>query len=217
MILADLTGGGELIVGATGQDRGRFLVGDLGLGRRAGERVVTLDEQPLLLLLVRAGAHPHEVPAPFQALPIEREIKMALGVSLSRIALGLPAPLVPYDHGAAAVLALRDHALEGEVFHRVVFGVDGKPLLARHEAWAAGDRPALQHAVELKPQVVMKPRRIMLLHAEAVASRILDLALGFCRLREITLLAVSEQCVGCARADRLCRRFAAGVACIAWS
>ena len=210
MILADLTGGGELVVGAAGQDRGGFFVGDLGLGRRAGELVVTLDEQPLLLLLVRARAHAHEVPAPFQPLPIEREIKVALGVSLSWIALRPPASLVPDDHGAAAVLALRDHALEGEVFHRVVFGVDGKPLLAGHEAWAAGDRPALQHAVELKPQVVMEPRRVMLLHAEAVASRILDLALGFCRLREIALLAVGQQCVGCARADRLCRRFAAG-------
>src|SRR3954468_17433433 len=124
MILADLAFGGELVVGAAGQDRGRFLVGELGLRRRAGELVVALDEQPLLLLLMRARAHPHEVPASFQPLPIEREIKMAVGVSLSRIALGLPASLIPYDHGAAAVLALRDHALEGEVFHRVVFGWD---------------------------------------------------------------------------------------------
>src|SRR3954468_1352824 len=176
MILADLTGGRELVVGAARQDRGGFLVGDLRLGRRAGERVVTLDEQPLLLLLVWAGAHPYEVPASFQPLPIEREIKGALGVSLPRIALRPPASLIPHDHGAAAVLALRDHALEGEVFHRMVFGVDGKPLLAGHEARTAGDRPALQHAVELKPQVVMEPRRVMLLHAEAVVSRILHSA-----------------------------------------
>src|SRR5215203_7426573 len=118
MVLADTTGGSELVVGAAGQDRGRFLVGDLGLRRRAGERVVTLDEQPLLLLLMRARPHAHEVPAPFQPLAVEREIKVALGVSLSRVALWLPASLVPYDHGAAAVLALRDHALEGKVFHR---------------------------------------------------------------------------------------------------
>src|SRR3954465_15382206 len=121
MILADLTGGGELVVGATGKDRGRFLVGDLGLRRRAGEFVITLDEQPLLLLLMWAGAHAHEVPAPFQPLPFEREIKVPLGISLSWVALRLPASLVPDDHGAATVLALRDHALEGEVFHRVVF------------------------------------------------------------------------------------------------
>ena len=209
MILADLTGG-EFVVGAAGQDRGGFLVGDLRLGRRAGEFVVSLDEQPLLLFFMRARAHAHEVPAPFQPLPIEREIKMALGVSLSRIAFGQPASLVPDDHGAAAVLALRDHALEGEVFHRVVFGVDGKPLLAGHQARAAGDGPALQDPVELKPQVVMQPRRVVLLHAEAVASRMPDSAFRFCRLPEIPLLAVSQQCVGCARADRLCRRLAAG-------
>ena len=149
------------------------------------------------------------MPAPLQPLPFEREIKVALGISLSWVALRLPASLVPDDHSAAAVLALRDHALEGEVFHRVVFGMDGKSLLAGHEAWAAGDRPALQDAVELKPQVILEPRRIMLLHAEAVASQILDLALGFCRLREIPLLAVSQQRVGCARADRLGRRLAA--------
>ena len=37
--------GGELIVGSAGQDRSGFLVGDLRPGGRAGERVVTLDEQ----------------------------------------------------------------------------------------------------------------------------------------------------------------------------
>jgi hypothetical protein len=35
--------------------------------------------------------------------------------------------------------------------------VDGKPLLARHQGFSS--------AVELKPQLVMEPRRVMLLHA----------------------------------------------------
>src|SRR5215207_943402 len=118
MVRADLAGGRELVVGEARQDRGGFLVRDLGLCRRAGELVVALNEQPLLLLLVRARAHAHEVPAALQPLPIEREIEMALGIALPRVALRPPAALVPHDHGAAAVFSLRDHALEGQVFHR---------------------------------------------------------------------------------------------------
>ena len=50
MVRADLAGGRELVVGEARQDRGGFLVRDLGLCRRAGELVVALNEQPLLLL-----------------------------------------------------------------------------------------------------------------------------------------------------------------------
>src|SRR5829696_5660305 len=115
MVRADLAGGRELVVGEARQHRGGFLVRDLGLCRRAGELVVALNEQPLLLLLVRARAHANQVPAPLQALPVQREIEMALGITLPRVALRPPPALVPQDHGAAAVFALWDHALEGEV------------------------------------------------------------------------------------------------------
>ena len=111
-----------------------------------------------------------------------------------RILLRRPGAAVPDHHGAAAVFALRDGAFEGVVFDRMVFGLDREPLLARHQARAAGDRPALHHAVELEPQVVVQPRRRVLLDDEAVA---LGARLAAARLRrhaEFPFLAVDVEC-----------------------
>src|SRR5262249_39864815 len=86
-----------------------------------------------------------------------------------RIALRLPGPAVPHDHGAAAVLALRDVALEGEIFERVILCAHGQPLLADHKGRPTGDRPALERAVELEAQVVMQAARRMTLDHEGMA------------------------------------------------
>ena len=51
----------------------------------------------------------------------------------------------------------------------------GRMPFARHQARAAGNRLALQDPVELKPQIVMEPRRVVLLHTEAVAGRLVKL------------------------------------------
>ena len=72
-------------------------------------------------------------------------------------------------HGAAAILALRDGALEAVVLDRVVLDMHGQPLLAGDKARAAGDRPALHHAVKLEAEVVMQAPRRVLLDDEAVA------------------------------------------------
>src|SRR5690606_3172896 len=74
---------------------------------------------------------------------------------------------------------------------RMVLDVDGEALLARHQAGALGDRPALQHAVHLQAQVVVQPPRRVLLDQVAVAARRLLLpAARLRRLLEIALLAV---------------------------
>ena len=78
MILAYLAFGGELIVGAAGQDRGRFFVGDLGLGGRAGELVITLDEQPLLLLLSGRGRMRTRCQRPFSRCPSSEKSRWPL-------------------------------------------------------------------------------------------------------------------------------------------
>src|SRR5262249_51016250 len=74
-----------------------------------------------------------------------------------------------YDHGAAAVLALRDVALELEVLHRVVFGLHREPLFVGDEARPVRHRPALEHAVELEPQVIVQAPRSVHLHHEFAA------------------------------------------------
>src|SRR6266436_6650380 len=81
---------------------------------------------------------------------------MTFFVARVRVALRVPAAAVPNHDGAAAILSPRDGSLECVVFDRMIFHVDGKALLVRNEARAAGDRPALHHAVELEPQVIMQ-------------------------------------------------------------
>src|SRR5262245_23970122 len=122
--------------------RGGLLLGDVALAFPPRERVVDLDQKPLVLLVGgRARLHAHEMPAPFQARAFERERQVALVEPEMRIALRHPAPAIPYDHGAAAVLALRDVALELEVLHRMVFGLHGQPLLVRAVARTVRSRP----------------------------------------------------------------------------
>src|SRR3546814_3074296 len=87
---------------------------------------------------------------------------MPLGVALLGVAplLGVtkrrPAAAVPQHHRAAAVLTLRNGPFERAVFQRVVLDADGEALLAGHQARPLGDRPALQHAVHLQAQVVVR-------------------------------------------------------------
>ena len=89
---------------------------------------------------------------------------MALGVALVRIAFGRPGAAIPDHDGAAAIFAFRDGALEGVVFDRMVLDVNGEAFLVGIEARPARHRPALHHAVEFQPQIVMQPPRGMLLN-----------------------------------------------------
>ena len=120
--------------------------------------------------LALARAHAHEMPAAAEFLALEIEDEVALGVGLVRIAVGDPASPIPDHDGAAAILAIRDRALEGVVFDRMILDVDGKTLFVRIEARAARHRPALHHAVEFEPQIVVQPPRRMLLNDVAMAA-----------------------------------------------
>src|SRR4029079_12488535 len=82
------------------------------------------------------------------------------------IADRLPESAVPHHDGARAVLALRDHALESRVFERVILGLRAHAPLARDEARPLRNRPALEHAVELEPEVPVHSARGVLLHDE---------------------------------------------------
>ena len=67
---------------------------------------------------------------------------------------------------AAAVLALRDRALERGVAEGVVLDLHRQPLDRRIERRPLGDRPALEHAVGLEPEIVVQVRGVVLLDDE---------------------------------------------------
>ena len=72
----------------------------------------------------------------------------------------------------------------------MVLGAHRQPLVAGIEARPLRHRPALQHAVELEPEIPVEPRRVVLLDDEAVALALELAALGLGGLREVALLVI---------------------------
>src|ERR1700746_2061200 len=112
------------------------------------------------------------MPRAFELLAGELEVEFSLGEPLVRIALRRPRAAIPDQHGAAAVLALRDGAFEVLIVDRMIFHFHREALLAGHEARSLGDGPALEHAVEFEAEVVMQAARRVLLDHEGVAARL---------------------------------------------
>ena len=135
--------------------------------------------------------HAHEVPAAAQLLAVEVELELALAIAFARIVDGDPFAAIPHDHGAGAVLSLRDHALEAAVAERMVLDVHGHAPHMRIEARALGNRPALERAVELEPEVVVQaPRGVLLDHEREAFGLARDFAFRFRGDAEVALLAV---------------------------
>jgi hypothetical protein len=101
--------------------------------------------------------------AALQPLAMEDESEPSLLVGAPGIVDRLPGALVPQHDGAAAILPSGYNALEASVFQGMVFDMNSEPFVGRIEAGAFGDRPALGRAVELEPEVVMQPGRVVLL------------------------------------------------------
>jgi hypothetical protein len=58
---------------------------------------------------------------------------------------------------------------EVAIVERMILDLHREPPVVGIERWSLGDRPGLEHAVELKPEVVMQPPRVVLLDDEAPA------------------------------------------------
>ena len=176
-------------------DRQRLLVHDLGVARLACGLVVSLDEEPVLPLFPRPATDTNEMPSAAQLLAFEREVEMALGVTLVGVGLRDPFPTIPDDDLAGAVIPRRDLALERAVFHRVVFDMHREALFAGHEARSARHGPALQNAIEFEPEVVMQPCRRVLLHHEGKLRRLRlpTLPSGLAGAAEIALCTVGVE------------------------
>ncbi len=99
-------------------------------------------------------------------LSVQDELDLAIRPLLHVVRAG-----VPDGHGAAAVLALRDLAVEGEVLHRMVLGVHRQVVGAGVGGQALGDGPGDQHAVTLQAQVPVQGSGVVLLDDEGVPAR----------------------------------------------
>src|SRR5262245_49968980 len=160
---------GDLGNRAAADHRQWFVLENVRIIRAARFLVLRFDQKPWLLFFPGPAVHAHEMPSPMQLLAVQGESEMTFLVARVRVALRVPAAAIPNHDGAAAILPLRDGSLEGVVFDRMIFHVDGKALLVRNETRAAGDRPALHHPVELEPQVIMQTPCGVLLDDEPIS------------------------------------------------
>ncbi len=135
--------------------------------------------------LILTSAH---LPASFS--PCKLELQLPLLQRELRVDDGRPRPAVPEHHRPRPVLAFRDDALEGAVLDRVVLDAHGEPLVARVEGRALGHGPAQQDAVPLQAEVVVEPRRRVLLDAVRGPARGARLAGRLGRPGEVALLLV---------------------------
>ena len=159
----------NLVHRAAARDRERRLFEDVGGVVFTRLRIRRLEEQPGVLGFAGPATHAHQMPATAQLVARKREIEMAFLQAVVRIALGIPMAAIPDHHRAAAILPLRNGAFEAVVFDGMVLDLDGEPFLSGNEARSSRDCPALHHAIELKPQVIMQPARGMLLNDEPIA------------------------------------------------
>ena len=165
-----------------------FTLCGMVLGVPAVDRCVValVDEQPLLAAVLVVASRPPRgprAPRPLVRTIVNRPRSFSpASVNLSspsstaapavgRLRLGGPGAPVPDDDVAAAVLALRDHALEVEVLDRVVFHVHGHAPGARVERRTLGHGPRDEDAVDLQPEVVVQPGRAVALDDEPPGPR----------------------------------------------
>ena len=150
-----------------GEDAVGFLLGNWLVAGLLLVLVVFLNQQPVRLGFVgRPAAHAHQNPFAVQLLAVKHKLEVALGQALIRVAYRLPGSFIPQHHRAAAVLAFGDRAFEPSILHGVIFHLDGQPLIAGHVARALGHRPALEHSVQSKAEVVVQASGGVLLDDE---------------------------------------------------
>ena len=134
-------------------------------------QVVFLEQQPVLLAgFAGLRLQPRQHPAAIELFAGEAKLERTGLQAFLDIVHRRPDAGVPDDHRPAAILALGDHALEVDIFERVVLGLDGEPLVGRIERRPLRHRPALQHVADLEPQIVVVGGRVMLVDDETVAA-----------------------------------------------
>jgi hypothetical protein len=146
--------------------------GVAGSGR--GRRVALLDEEPVLLPVVRLfpPADSDQHPAAPQFFAVEREFEPAVAQRRRRVGVGWnPGAAIPEHDRSAAVFVLWNDPLETAIFERMIFDFDREPLFTGIEARSFRHCPALEHAIEFETKIIVEPARRMLLDDEGQRAR----------------------------------------------
>ncbi len=156
------------------------------------------DQQPIGSLAAELIAmHTHQHPTAFELCAFQREFKVACKEGLVRGlgALGSPEAAVPQHDRAAAVLALRDRALEITVVERMILDFHGQTFVGGIQRRSAGNRPGLEHTLPFQAHIVVQLPGGMLLHDEAQARGgcYALLARGLLGFREVALGAINGE------------------------
>src|SRR6185312_13819471 len=122
--------------------------------------LVLAHDQPVLLVAVHTGRD--QRPEAVQALAAQAHRQAAVALLLDRLVVAA----VPDLDRPAAVLALRDLALEVRVVERVVLDVHGQVALALAQRDALGDGPARERAVALDAEVEVQAAGVVALDDE---------------------------------------------------
>ena len=98
---------------------------------------------------------------------------------------------VPDDHAARTITAFRDDTLEILVLKRVVFDHDSQPLQRGIERGPPRHGPALEHPVELEPEIIVQgPGRVLMDDKHKSALPSLKSRFGFRRFLELPFRCV---------------------------
>ena len=139
--------------------------------------VFVFDEQPLVAFFAALQLDQDEAAA--QLLSIQAEFNLASLQLQQRVEarrLGLTGIVfhdkrsaVPDHDASRAVVAFGNLALEAAILQRMILGHHCKPFVGIALRRPLRHRPGLQRAVNRQPEVVVQPRRGMLLHHERVS------------------------------------------------
>ncbi len=115
-----------------------------------------LNQQPFLLSgFSAADFDQHKTPGEF--FTVQNELQLAaLELLLRReISFHFKGAVVPYDHIAGAIIALRYFALELGVFEWMIFSLNCQSLITWIHRRAFGHGPGFHHAIYFQAEIVV--------------------------------------------------------------
>src|SRR2546421_10992450 len=152
-----------------------------------------LDQKPFVIFLAAFETHVHK--ASVSLLPVLAEFQFTT-LNLGRgafLAFRLIGPLVPNNDFAGAVISFRNRSLEGSIFKRMIFDLDGQPFVAGVEGRPFRHRPRFQYTTELEAQIIVKPPGRMFLDDKNLSAFVSSLAARFGSLPKPSLFSVLAQ------------------------
>jgi len=174
---------------------------------RPREFIALLDQEPIVSSFFLAPtAHADQRPAALEVLTMENEFELAFRIGLTGVAYGLPRSLVPDHHRACTILSGGNRAFERAVIEGMILHMNGEAPIGGVKTRTSCDGPALEHTIELQPEIVMEPTGGVLLHDEAVARALTDFGSRLRRLIEMSLALVFRELAGAERRDAPCPR-----------